>query len=289
MRCGEISGQIGAIGGGVSSVSRPTLANPASIRHSPVTLRQFCEAVSESHGDTMHLRLLVVLAAFLISCAPARAQLEQIGKALGLGSKTQLGDTKIASGLKEALKVGAENAVKLTGKTDGYYRNEAIKILLPKNLRTMERGLRAVGGGQKVDEFELSMNRAAESAAPEARKIFADAILKMTIDDARKILNGGDTAATDYFKSKTTGELTLAFRPIVERSMDKFTVTQQWNALVGQFRSIPFAKNPSLDINQYVVGKALDGLFFMLGQEEKKIRTDPTARVTTLLKEVFTR
>ena len=289
MRCGEISGQIGAIGGGVSSVSRPTLANPASIRHSPVTLRQFCEAVSESHGDTMHLRLLVVLAAFLISCAPARAQLEQIGKALGLGSKTQLGDTKIASGLKEALKVGAENAVKLTGKTDGYYRNEAIKILLPKNLRTMERGLRAVGGGQKVDEFELSMNRAAESAAPEARKIFADAILKMTIDDARKILNGGDTAATAYFKSKTTGELTLAFRPIVERSMDKFTVTQQWNALVGQFRSIPFAKNPSLDINQYVVGKALDGLFFMLGQEEKKIRTDPTARVTTLLKEVFTR
>jgi len=265
-----------------------TLANATTIRHARITLHPFREAVSESHGDTMRLRLLVVLAVFLISCAPASAQLEQIGKALGLGSKTQLGDTKIASGLKEALKVGAENAVKLTGKTDGYYRNEAIKILLPKNLRTMERGLRAVGGGQKVDEFELSMNRAAESAAPEASKIFADAILKMTIDDARRILNGGDTAATDYFKSKTTGELTITFRPIVKQSMDKFAVTQQWNALVGQFRSIPFAKSPSLDINQYVVGKALDGLFFMLGQEEKKIRTDPTARVTTLLKEVFT-
>jgi hypothetical protein len=227
----------------------------------------------------MHLRLLVVLAAFLVSCALAAAQVEQLGKALGLGSKAQLGDSKIASGLKEALKVGAENAVKLTGKTDGYYRNEAIKILMPKNLRSMEKGVRAVG--QKVDEFELSMNRAAESAVPEGRKIFADAILKMNI-------NGGDTAATDYFKSKTTGELTIAFRPIVERSMDKFTVMQQWNSLVGQFRSIPFAKSPSLDINQYVVGKALDGLFFMLGQEEKKIRTDRAARVTSLLKEVFT-
>ena len=279
MRLGEISGGQG----------RHALVNPAPIRHSPITLRQFCEAVSESDGNIMHLRLLVVLAAFLVSCALASAQVEQLGKALGLGSKAQLGDSKIASGLKEALKVGAENAVKLTGKTDGYYRNEAIKILMPKNLRSMEKGIRAVGGGQKIDEFELSMNRAAESAAPEARKIFADAILKMTINDARKILNGGDTAATDYFKSKTTGELTIAFRPIVERSMDKFTVTQQWNALVGQFRSIPFAKSPSLDINQYVVGKALDGLFFMLGQEEKKIRTDPAARVTRLLKEVFTR
>ncbi|HKI71703.1 MAG TPA: DUF4197 domain-containing protein, partial [Verrucomicrobiae bacterium] len=226
MRLGEISGGQG----------RHALAKSAPMRHSPITLRQFCEVVSESDGNIMHLRLLVVLAAFLVSCALASAQVEQLGKALGLGSKAQLGDSKIASGLKEALKVGAENAVKLTGKTDGYYRNEAIKILMPKNLRSMEKGIRAVGGGQKIDEFELSMNRAAESAAPEARKIFADAILKMTIEDARKILNGGDTAATDYFKSKTTGELTVAFRPIVERSMDKFAVTQQWNALVGQFR-----------------------------------------------------
>src|SRR6266851_3548179 len=237
----------------------------------------------------MRIRLLIILSALMISCAPAFAQMEQLGKALGLGSKTKLGAAKIASGLKEALKVGAENAVKLTGRTDGYYRSEAIKILLPKNVRSLEKGFRALGGGTKIDEFELSMNRAAEGAAPEARKIFADAILRMSIDDARKILNGSDTAATDYFKSKTTGELTSAFRPIVEHSMEKFTVTQQWNSLVGQFQSIPFAKSPSLDINQYVVGKALDGLFFMLGQEEKKIRTDPAARVTTLLKEVFTR
>ena len=237
----------------------------------------------------MRKRLILAAALLLVSSASASAQVEQLSKALGLGSKTELGDTKIASGLKEALKVGAQNAVKLTGKTDGYYRNDAIKILLPKNLHSLEKGLRAMGAGQKIDEFELSMNRAAESAAPQAENIFTDAILKMTIDDARKILNGGDTAATDYFKSKTTEELTVAFRPIVESSMDKFTVTQQWNSLLGEFQSIPFAKSPSLDINQYVVGKALDGLFFVLAQEERKIRTDPAARVTSLLKEVFTR
>jgi hypothetical protein len=229
----------------------------------------------------------MMLTVFLSISSGASAQVDQIGKALGLGSKTEMGDSKIASGLKEALQIGAENAVKLTGKTDGYYRNEAIKILLPKSLQSLEKGLRAMGGSEKIDEFELSMNRAAENAAPEAKRIFVDAISKMTIEDARKILNGGDTAATDYFKSKTTTELTTAFRPIVEKSMEKFSVTQQFNALVGQVQSIPFAKSPSLDINQYVVSKALHGLFFMLGEEEKKIRTDPSARVTSLLKEVF--
>lgn len=237
----------------------------------------------------MRTRLVILLTAFLFGSSVTSGQVEQIGKALGLGSKTGMGDSKIASGLKQALQIGAENAVKLTGKTDGYYRNEAIKILLPKNFRSLEKGLRAVGAGAKIDEFELSMNRAAENAAPQARKIFVDAISKMSIEDARKILNGGDTAATDYFKSKTTADLTAAFRPIVEKSMEKYSVTQQFDALAGQLQSIPFAKSPSLDIHQYVVSKALDGLFFVLGEEEKKIRTDPAARVTSLLKEVFTR
>lgn len=126
-----------------------------------------------------------------------------------------LSDTKIASGLKEALQVGATNAVKLTGRPDGYFGNAAIKILLPKNLRAFEKGLRAVGYGPKVDEFVLSMNRAAEAAAPEAKKIFLDAIVAMSFDDARRILSGGDTAATDYFRGKTTPQLTIAFKPIV--------------------------------------------------------------------------
>ncbi len=215
------------------------------------------------------------------------AQADEIAKRLGLGSRTALSDSKIASGLKEALQVGANNAVKLTSQRDGYFGNAAIKILMPNNLRPVEKGLRAIGYGPKVDGFILSMNRSAEAAAPAAKKIFVDAILAMSFDDARKILSGGDTAATDYFKNKTSTQLTAAFRPVVVKTMNENSVTQQYNALLGQAQSIPFLKSPSLDVTQYVVSKALDGLFYTLGQEEKKIRKDPVARTTSLLKEVF--
>ena len=215
------------------------------------------------------------------------SQTDEISRRLGLANSSELSDSKVGSGLKEALRVGAENAVKLTGRRDGYFGNEAIKILMPNNLRPVEKGLRAVGYGPKLDGFMLSMNRSAEAAAPAAKKIFGDAILSMSFDDARKILSGGDTAATDYFKSKTSTQLTAAFRPVVEKTMSENSVTQQYNDLVGQAQNIPFMKSPSLDITQYVVSKALDGLFFTLGQEEKKIRKDPMARTTSLLKEVF--
>ena len=213
-------------------------------------------------------------------------QLGDIAKELGLG-QSKLSDSKLSSGLKEALRVGTTKTVNLTGRTDGYFRNEAIKILMPKNLRSLETGLRAIGYGPKVDDFVLSMNRAAEAAAPAARKIFVDAILAMSFDDARRIFSGGDTAATDYFKSKTTDQLTEAFRPAVEKTMEKNGVTRQYNALVGQYKSIPFAKKLDLDINKYVVSKALDGLFYTLAQQEKDIRKNPAARTTSLLREVF--
>jgi hypothetical protein len=216
------------------------------------------------------------------------SQLGEITKRLGLGNAT-LSDTKISSGLKQALQIGAEQAVKLTGRPNGYFSNPNIKILMPNNLRTLEKGLRMVGYGPKIDGFVLSMNRAAETAAPAARKIFIDAITAMTFDDARRILSGGDTAATDYFKEKTTPQLTAAFRPVVDRTMAKNGVTQQYSALVAEYKEIPFAKNEDLDIGHYVVSKALDGLFFELGQEEKKIRQDPAAQTTELLKEVFGR
>lgn len=215
------------------------------------------------------------------------SQTDEISRRLGLGNSSGLSDSKVTSGLKEALRVGAENAVKLTGRRDGYFGNEAIKILMPNNLRPVEKGLRAVGYGPKVDGFILSMNRSAEAAAPAAKKIFGDAILSMSFEDARKILSGGDTAATDYFKNKTGSQLTAAFRPVVEKTMNENSVTQQYNALLGQAQSIPFMKSQSLDVTQYVVSKALDGLFYTLGQEEKKIRKDPMARTTSLLKEVF--
>ena len=162
----------------------------------------------------------------------ASAQVGEIARQLGLGTK--LSDTKISSGLKQALQIGAEQSVKLTGRPNGYFGNPAIKILMPNNLRTLEKGLRMVGYGPKVDDFVLSMNRAAEAAAPAARKIFIDAITAMTIDDARGILSGGDTAATSYFKNRTTAHLTAAFGPVVDQSMAKNGVVRQYNALTAQ-------------------------------------------------------
>ena len=234
-----------------------------------------------------HLRGLLLCSMVLVFATASFGQIGDIFNRLGLGNRKTLNDAKIASGLREALQVGTDNAVRLTGRPNGYFGNNAIKILMPENLRTLETGLRTVGYGSKVDEFELSMNRAAEAAAPAARSIFVDAILAMSFADARKILGGGDTAATDYFKETTSERLAVAFRPIVEKTMDENSVTQQYKALVGQTQRIPFLKRPDFDITQYVVSKSIDGLFYMLGQEETKIRKDPAARTTDLLKEVF--
>ena len=235
----------------------------------------------------MKIRVLGVIAILLLTVAPASAQFDQLLKGLGIGQQSGLSDAKIGSGLREALKVGTENTVKLTGRTDGYFMNQAIKILMPEKLQTLEKGLRLVGYGPQVDEFVLSMNRAAERAAPQAKQIFWDAIGEMTFDDARKILSGSDTAATEYFRAKTSDRLTTAFRPVVDRTMNEFNVTRQYKDLVGRYQAIPFAKSEALDIDSYVVTKSLDGLFHVLGEEERKIRTNPTARVTDLLKEVF--
>ena len=237
----------------------------------------------------LHSCLLFFALTGLPGAAPAGAQIQlgEAAKQLGLGKSATLPESKVASGLKEALRVGADNAVKYTGRKDGYFANEAIKILMPKNLRPIEKGLRAVGYGPKVDEFVLSMNRAAEQAAPEARLIFRDAILSMTFEDARKILQGRDTAATEYFQAHTTSQLTAAFQPVVKQAMRENGVTRQYEDLIGKYESLPFMKGPTFDINEYVVSQALNGLFYMLGEEEKKIRKNPAARVTSLLKEVF--
>ena len=233
------------------------------------------------------IRALAVGAIVLVTAAPASAQLGRILRGLGLGRPGGLNDAKIASGLKEALQIGTQNAVNLTGRLDGYFRNEVIKILMPEKLQTLEKGLRLVGYGPRVDEFVLSMNRAAERAAPRAKAIFWDAIGEMSFEDARKILNGGDTAATDYFQDKTTDRLAAAFRPVVDKAMNEVGVTRRYKELIGRYEAIPFVTSERLDIDQYVVTKALDGLFYVVGEEERKIRTNPTARVTDLLKEVF--
>ena len=200
-----------------------------------------------------------------------------------------LSDATIASGLKEALQVGTQNAVSLTGRPDGYFQNAAIKILMPSQLQPIEKGLRAVGYGPQVDELVLSMNRAAERAAPAAKPIFLEAITAMSFDDARKIVTGSPTAATEYFKGKTSEKLTAAFQPVVAQTMREVGVTRQYQELMGRAQAIPFLKSQTFDLDHYVVAKSLDGLFFVLGQEEQKIRTNPAARATDLLKQVFGR
>jgi len=235
---------------------------------------------------------LAVAAVLFVLTGPAGAQWDKLLKGLGGGDGTAgagLSDAKIGAGLKEALQVATEKTVGLTGKTDGYFANQAIKILMPEKLRNFESGLRAVGFGGQVDELVLGMNRAAERAAPKAKQIFFDAIGEMSFDDARKLLNGGDTAATEYFRGKTTPRLTTAFRPVVEQSMNQVGVSRQYKDLVGRFDSIPFAKSQAFDLDGYVVDKGLGGLFTVLGDQEKQIRTNPTARATDLLKEVFKR
>lgn len=240
-------------------------------------------------GRRWSARLLVTALLGLIASS-AEAQLDQMLKGLGGGGPgTGLSDAKIGAGLKEALQVATEKTVSLTGKTDGYFTNQAIKILMPERLRTFESGLRAVGYGPQIDELVLGMNRAAERAAPQAKQIFFDAIGGVTFDDARKILDGGDTAATQYFKTKTTPQLTAAFRPVVEQSMSQVGVSRQYKDLVSRFDAIPFAKSQTFDLDGYVVDKGLNGLFVVLGEQEKQIRTNPSARVTDLLKEVFKR
>ena len=234
-------------------------------------------------------RLWVAVFFMLAAASPASAQLDKVLKGLGglSSAGSGLSDVKIGTGLQEALKVGTENAVVQTGAADGFLLNKAIKILMPKTLQNIEKPLRLVGYGPQIDEFVVGMNRAAEKAVPFAKEIFWDAIGQMTFDDAKKILNGSDTAATEYFKSKTTKKLQATFLPSVTDVMDQVGVNRQYNDLIGKYKDVPFSRSIIFDVNQYVTEKATDGIFYVVGQEEKKIRTNPAARVTDLLKEVF--
>ena len=236
--------------------------------------------------------LAAMAAGMLAWCVPAQAQLDQILKkaneSLAKRDVSPLSQSKIASGLKQALQISTGNAVAQTGKPDGFLKNEAIKILLPPKLQTVGRGMRMFGMGAQMDELEVGMNRAAEQATPKAKQIFLDALTRMTFDDARKILSGSDTAATEYFKRQSTNDLTTAFTPIVQDSMEKVGVVRQYNRVV-QTAPGGAALGSQYDLTKYVVGKTLDGLFYVLGQEEKKIRKDPAAQTTSLLREVFGR
>jgi hypothetical protein len=204
---------------------------------------------------------------------------------------TPINNSKIIPGLKEALTIGTRNAINTVSKTDGYFGNKDIAIMMPEKIQMVANILKQAGFKEHVDKFILSMNRAAEKAGPKAAPLFVDAIKEMSVQDAENILNGGDTAATDYFKNKTADKLYEAFKPTVSSSMNTVGVTRSYKEMMNKYQSIistiPFIEKDSLDLDGYVTDKAINGLFYMVGQEEKKIRTDPAARVTDLLKTVF--
>ena len=225
-----------------------------------------------------------------IFCTYSTAQLSEVlkkaGEALESRDSSNLPEEKIISGLKEALEVGTGRAVALCGRHDGFMKNEAIRILLPSKLQPIGKGMRLLGMGEQVDDLEIGMNRAAEKATPQAKEIFVTALRKMTIQDARGIMTGGDTSATEYFRRAASADLTTAFTPIVHQSMQKVGVIHQYESVI---KSAPGggALASEFNLDKYVVDQTLDGIFLMLGEEEKKIRKDSAAQTTELLKEVF--
>jgi hypothetical protein len=192
-----------------------------------------------------------------------------------------------ADGIKEALVNGTGESVKMVSTLDGYWGNPEIKIPFPAEAKEMESKLMAMGMGKKVDEFNESMNRAAEKAATEAKNIFIAAIKNMTVRDAINIVKGTDNAATMYLKNNTSPELIGKFRPIIKTSLDNVNATKYWGDLITVYNKIPFIKKMNPDLPQYVTQKAIDGLFIMIAKEELKIRKDPAARTSELLKKVF--
>ncbi len=237
----------------------------------------------------------IVLGALIASTASAQMpSLDSIMKGIENLTKTQSGrsgggsdDKTTGAGIKEALAVGTERAVKSLSGVNGYFGNQVVKILMPDSFQKVANVASKVGFQKQVDAFVLSMNRAAEAAAPLAAKHFADAIRDMSLQDVRGIMTGGNTAATEFFSKKMRGNLYAAFKPIVSKKVGEVGATRAYKDMIGRYESVPFVKKQSLDLDDYVTNKSLDGLFLTVGEEEKKIRTNPVARTTELLKTVF--
>jgi hypothetical protein len=201
---------------------------------------------------------------------------------------TALSTDRITEGLRQALELAATKAISMVGRPDGFLDNETIRILLPPKLQSVGKAMRLIGEGDTVDDLEIGMNRAAERATPQAKEIFLDAARKINFRDARHILVGGDTAASEYFEHTCSADLTTAFTPIVHSALQRVGVLKKYDRVIKMAPGGNAIAN-EFDLDKYVVGKTLDGLFYELGQEEIKIRTTPTAQTTPLLKELFVR
>jgi hypothetical protein len=219
--------------------------------------------------------LVACVAAALTFACPALAQLERITS------------REAASGLKAALERGATAAVARLGRTDGFFGNPQVKIALPESMQRAEKLMRRFGLGQHADELVLALNRAAEAAVPEARRLFIDSVRKMTVQDAKGILQGGEAAGTEYFRRSTEGELRERFRPVVRRATDKVALAQQYNNYAEKGAALGLVKKEDANLDDYVTQKALDGLFVMLAEEERKIRSNPVGTGTAIIGKVF--
>lgn len=248
------------------------------------------------------MRKLIVLSFSFFAAYQSNAQsiFGKINKALGKDSTiltkvktgtssssgTGLSNADIITGLKEALRVATDSTTKTLGKADGFFKDAAIKILMPAEAQKVEKTLRSVGAGALVDKAILSMNRAAEDAASGVGEIFWTSIKQMTVTDGLSILRGGNTAATEYLKKTTTATLTEKMRPVIEASLQKVNATGAWNAVFSKYNM--FSKNQvNTDLTAYVTEKALTGMFYNISLKEQQIRKDPAAQVTDILKKVF--
>jgi hypothetical protein len=199
----------------------------------------------------------------------------------------QLEHETVIAGLRQALEIGSDRAVQRTAVIDGFLANQLIRIVIPDELETMTKTLRKLGLGSQVDDLEVSMNRAAEEATGEAREILWQEIRKLSFPDAMAILNGGTTAATDLLEERTSDEIRSKFQPVVIKKMEEVGLARLYDELAQRYNRLPFVSQATVDLNSYVTSRALEGLFTVLGQEEKRIREDPLARTTEILKRVF--
>lgn len=202
-------------------------------------------------------------------------------------SLSDLSNKDVVAGLKEALNKGTANAVGALGKTDGFFGNDKVKIPLPDSMQKIERTLRDLGMGKYADELVLTMNRAAEAAVPEAKTLLLTAVKEMSVQDAKGILTGGDTSATDYFRGKTSGKLSAKFLPIVQQATARVGVAQKYNQLAGNAARFGLMDESQTNLENYITQKTLAGLFLMIADEEKEIRAHPVEQGSRLIKKVF--
>lgn len=232
--------------------------------------------------------IFIAIISFIAFNIQAQINLDKIKNTVtGTGSGNNLSNDEVIKGLREALTVGTNNATAAVSKTDGFFKNPSIKIPFPEDAVKVKNTCENLGMKPQVDKFVLTLNRAAEEASKEAAPIFINAIKSMTISDGYSILKGADNAATKYLQDKTGAELKQKFKPIVQNALKKVEITKYWTPLITAYNKTPGAQKINPDLDEYVTNKALEGLFKMVAQEELKIRKDPAARVTDLLKKVF--